>query len=360
MGCDLVVCSGCAGPTGAASPRGVWGVQPRGVFTLVDELADEGALGGVEGDALDGLFPKDLTRGRVVIRPLASLPVTLLVASMRIAALTGTDNFQHWPPWRPLVVETARRVLDYTGGTLVMPMIVLVEQYWREISTGLTQQPFRYGTSSSTLTKTPSAGASRGTLFLAPPHSVSNTLSPTPRRLARGYTARPRSSTPRTSRPPGRPADRGGRQELRSTRHAKQAQVATKNGLPVPSSANRLNQGPQLSPAPRCQLPREVAPAGVVFGAGSRAGRSGRAELSAQGRQPGTVFRFGHALTQGQERKELHRAASCGRSLQFCGGRRGGSASGPSAGSGRPAGRRRVRIRPALRPPQPSGPFLGP
>ncbi len=51
--------------------------------------------------------------------------------------LPETDNFQHWPPWRPLVVETARRVLDYTGGTLVMPMTVLVEQYWREISTGL-------------------------------------------------------------------------------------------------------------------------------------------------------------------------------------------------------------------------------
>jgi len=51
--------------------------------------------------------------------------------------LPETDNFQHWPPWRPLVVETARRILDYTGGTLVMPMTVLVEQYWREISTGL-------------------------------------------------------------------------------------------------------------------------------------------------------------------------------------------------------------------------------
>ncbi len=50
--------------------------------------------------------------------------------------LPQTDNFQHWPPWRPLVVETARRILDYTGGTLVMPMTVLVEQYWREISDG--------------------------------------------------------------------------------------------------------------------------------------------------------------------------------------------------------------------------------
>lgn len=52
-------------------------------------------------------------------------------------ALPETGNFQHWPPWRPLVVETARRVLDYTGGTLVMPMTVLVEEYWREISAGL-------------------------------------------------------------------------------------------------------------------------------------------------------------------------------------------------------------------------------
>lgn len=30
-------------------------------------------------------------------------------------------------------------MLDYTGGTLVMPMTVLVEEYWRGISTGLAQ-----------------------------------------------------------------------------------------------------------------------------------------------------------------------------------------------------------------------------
>ncbi|MEU3708530.1 AAA family ATPase [Streptomyces catenulae] len=53
--------------------------------------------------------------------------------------LPWTGNFQHWPPWRPLVVETARQVLDYAGGTLVMPMTVLVEAYWREISEGLAQ-----------------------------------------------------------------------------------------------------------------------------------------------------------------------------------------------------------------------------
>src|ERR1700712_1498530 len=51
--------------------------------------------------------------------------------------LPETDNFQHWPPWRPLVVDTARRILEYTGGTLVVPMTVLTEGYWREISTGL-------------------------------------------------------------------------------------------------------------------------------------------------------------------------------------------------------------------------------
>lgn len=54
-------------------------------------------------------------------------------------ALPRTDNFQNWEPWRPLVVDTARRVLDYTGGTLVMPMTVLVERYWDEISNGFTE-----------------------------------------------------------------------------------------------------------------------------------------------------------------------------------------------------------------------------
>lgn len=51
--------------------------------------------------------------------------------------LPETENFQNWPPWRSLVVETAHRILNYTGGTLVMPMTVLVELYWREISNGL-------------------------------------------------------------------------------------------------------------------------------------------------------------------------------------------------------------------------------
>jgi predicted kinase len=51
--------------------------------------------------------------------------------------LPETDDFQHWDPWRPLVVDTARRLLDFTGGVLVIPMTVLIEPYWREIRDGL-------------------------------------------------------------------------------------------------------------------------------------------------------------------------------------------------------------------------------
>ncbi|WP_041987967.1 AAA family ATPase [Streptomyces sp. AcH 505] len=47
------------------------------------------------------------------------------------------DDFQEWTPWRGLVVETAAQLLDYVGGTLVVPQTVLVEQYWTEIRTGL-------------------------------------------------------------------------------------------------------------------------------------------------------------------------------------------------------------------------------
>ncbi|MFE7402975.1 AAA family ATPase [Streptomyces sp. NPDC057557] len=48
-------------------------------------------------------------------------------------------DFQDFPPWRGLVVETARQVLDYVGGTLVVTQTVLVEQYWQEIHSSLTE-----------------------------------------------------------------------------------------------------------------------------------------------------------------------------------------------------------------------------
>ena len=56
---------------------------------------------------------------------------------MPILADVPCNNFQEWEPWRSLVVETAARVLDYVGGTLVVPQTVLVEAYWDEIAAGL-------------------------------------------------------------------------------------------------------------------------------------------------------------------------------------------------------------------------------
>ena len=47
--------------------------------------------------------------------------------------LPETDNFQHWAPWRTLVVKTARRVLDYAGGTVLKPITAVVEHCWPEI-----------------------------------------------------------------------------------------------------------------------------------------------------------------------------------------------------------------------------------
>jgi hypothetical protein len=46
-------------------------------------------------------------------------------------------DFQDWPPWRSLVVETAAQVLGYVGGALVVVQSVLVEEYWAEIRDGL-------------------------------------------------------------------------------------------------------------------------------------------------------------------------------------------------------------------------------
>lgn len=50
--------------------------------------------------------------------------------------LVQVDDFQDWAPWRGLVVATAAQVLDYVGGTLVIPQSVLVKGYWDEIADG--------------------------------------------------------------------------------------------------------------------------------------------------------------------------------------------------------------------------------
>jgi len=46
------------------------------------------------------------------------------------------DDFQDWPPWRQLVVETAAQVHRYMGSVLVIPMTLLHRDCLREIFDG--------------------------------------------------------------------------------------------------------------------------------------------------------------------------------------------------------------------------------
>lgn len=45
-------------------------------------------------------------------------------------------DFKEFPPWRGLTIETARQVLAFVGGTLVIPQSVLQHQYWTELTEG--------------------------------------------------------------------------------------------------------------------------------------------------------------------------------------------------------------------------------
>src|SRR5262249_4122620 len=46
-------------------------------------------------------------------------------------------DFQHWPPWRPLVVATASELVRFTGQHLIAPQTVLDRSYLAEIFGGL-------------------------------------------------------------------------------------------------------------------------------------------------------------------------------------------------------------------------------
>ncbi|HEX2145375.1 MAG TPA: AAA family ATPase [Glycomyces sp.] len=48
-------------------------------------------------------------------------------------------DFKEWEPWRGLTIETARQVLDFAGGTLVIPQSVLQREYWTELMDGFTK-----------------------------------------------------------------------------------------------------------------------------------------------------------------------------------------------------------------------------
>jgi predicted kinase len=55
-----------------------------------------------------------------------------------IGDLPHTD-FKELDPWRGLTIETARQVLEYAGGTLVIPQTVLQHEYWTELTDGFTK-----------------------------------------------------------------------------------------------------------------------------------------------------------------------------------------------------------------------------
>lgn len=46
-------------------------------------------------------------------------------------------DFQHWPPWRPLVVATAMELARFTGQHLIAPQTILVRDYLEQIFAGL-------------------------------------------------------------------------------------------------------------------------------------------------------------------------------------------------------------------------------
>lgn len=47
------------------------------------------------------------------------------------------SDFQHWPPWRPLVVATATELARFTGEHLLAPQTILARAYLEQIFTGL-------------------------------------------------------------------------------------------------------------------------------------------------------------------------------------------------------------------------------
>ena len=49
----------------------------------------------------------------------------------------AVSDFQHWPPWRPLVAATAVELARYTGEHLIAPQTVLVRDYLEEIFAGI-------------------------------------------------------------------------------------------------------------------------------------------------------------------------------------------------------------------------------
>jgi hypothetical protein len=47
------------------------------------------------------------------------------------------NDFQHWPPWRPLVVAAATELVRFTRQHLIAPQTILARTYLEQIFAGL-------------------------------------------------------------------------------------------------------------------------------------------------------------------------------------------------------------------------------
>ncbi|MEU6343896.1 AAA family ATPase [Streptomyces sp. NPDC046977] len=54
-----------------------------------------------------------------------------------LAQAAPVRDFQEWPPWRALAVESIAQVRRFLGGPLIVPQTVLVAAYWAELRDGL-------------------------------------------------------------------------------------------------------------------------------------------------------------------------------------------------------------------------------
>ncbi len=52
-------------------------------------------------------------------------------------------DFQHWPPWRPLVVATATELARFTGQHLIAPQTILTRAYLEQIFAGMRETGLR-------------------------------------------------------------------------------------------------------------------------------------------------------------------------------------------------------------------------
>ena len=53
------------------------------------------------------------------------------------------SDFQHWPPWRSLVVATATELARFTGQHLIAPQTILTRAYLEQIFAGLSEAGLR-------------------------------------------------------------------------------------------------------------------------------------------------------------------------------------------------------------------------